>query len=145
MSVNVLDLNHQELCELTNSTLSRILSTDPLMSDLPGDIHLEEIQAQIAAVKGQYLTVQVVRTEQETLKIMIPERGSTVLDLKKAIKRHFELQQIRNKDKTKISWKYIWRTYYLQLENRVLENDNVVLKDFGLRNNSKSSLLNGDE
>lgn len=51
MSVNVLDLNHQELCELTTSTLSRILSTDPLMSDLPGDIHLEEIQAQVKCFK----------------------------------------------------------------------------------------------
>lgn len=47
MSVNTDNLTHEELCELTTSTLSRILSTDSLMSDLPGDIHLEEIQAQV--------------------------------------------------------------------------------------------------
>lgn len=87
------------------------------------------------------MIVHIVSNNISNFILQIPECGSNVLDLKKAIKRHFELQQIRKKDKTKISWKYIWRTYHLQLENRDLDNDKILLKDYGLRNYSQVNFI----
>lgn len=40
-------------------------------------------------------------------------------------------------DSSKISWKYVWRTYYLQLDDddgTLLINDNNLLSVYGVRN-----------
>lgn len=129
----------------------------------------------------------------------IPETHTTVLDLKKAIKRDYELNQKRlaNREQrsnnansggsgssgpsksskppkresskehrhrhghhshhhhqqqelqnsspikyhaghklTKISWRYIWRTYYLEYDGEPLTDDSQLLSHYGVRNKS---------
>lgn len=106
------------------------------------------------------------RTKYNKLKKKVPETHTTVLDLKRAIKRNYELNQRRlanrmqrssdNNDKplkkrhrhsssdvdghrtTRISWRYIWRKYYLEYDGEPLSDDRQLLKDYGIRN--KSSL-----
>lgn len=42
----------------------------------------------------------------------------------------------RKKQRVKISWKYIWRTYDLQHESQRLTRDTVLLSELGIRNKS---------
>lgn len=90
----------------------------------------------------------------------IPESSSTVLDLKLAVRRHYEQNQRRLANKRRrrkvagksrnhrnkddgivcqpISWRYIWRTYVLDLDGVQLSDDARLLHYYGVRN--KSSL-----
>lgn len=71
--------------------------------------------------------------------LQIPQRNSTVLDLKKAIQRSFTLKQQRQRIKTKISWKHIWKTYYLQNidTGRVMKDDKRNVADYDIVNKSQ--------
>lgn len=60
-------------------------------------------------------------------------------DLKKVIQRTFALRQQRLQDRTKISWRYIWRTYDLQCcgsGSDVLRSDAELVSAYGVRNRS---------
>ncbi|GJQ81339.1 hypothetical protein Trydic_g20551 [Trypoxylus dichotomus] len=120
-------LDHGQLLELTQSSLRRLLASDPLLNDLPSDVTTEEVLAQVAVVQGQSITINVLRNSESPLSVVIPQQGTTVRDLKKTIQRAFGLKQQRQRSKTKISWRYIWRTYNLQHGSEVLRNDNELV------------------
>lgn len=63
----------------------------------------------------------------------VPQNAS-VRDLKKAIARHFEIHQKRTGNKVKISWKYIWRTYDLEFDSIVLDDDSSSIDLYGVTN-----------
>lgn len=67
----------------------------------------------------------------------IPQLGTTVKDLRKAIQRSFNLRQQRLRSKTKISWKYVWRTYQLQHDTHIMRDDNELVAAYGVRNKSE--------
>lgn len=69
--------------------------------------------------------------------IKIPQQGATVRDLKRAIQRTFNLKQQRLKSTTKISWKYVWRTYQLQYDECAMSDDNALVANYGVRNKSE--------
>lgn len=56
-----------------------------------------------------------------------------MLDLKKAIRRSFTLKQQRQRIKTKISWKYVWRAFQLQnIDNgKVMRDNNKNVSEYG--------------
>lgn len=64
----------------------------------------------------------------------VPPHNTTVLDLKKAIKRHVNLSLKRENVDKKISWKYLWKKYYLCFEDTRLSNDNENIKAYGITN-----------
>ncbi|XP_028036052.1 U11/U12 small nuclear ribonucleoprotein 25 kDa protein [Bombyx mandarina] len=130
---NLSNLSHDDLIESTQLTLGTLLRTDPLLSDLPQDIILEEIVSQIAVENGQSITIFISRDPEPTLKVIVPQ-NATVRDLKKATARHFELQQKRTGLKVKISWKYIWKTYHLAYDSLILDNDDQCIEDYGVCN-----------
>ncbi|KAH9633584.1 hypothetical protein HF086_016318 [Spodoptera exigua] len=126
-------LSHDELLEITQSSLATLLSKDSYLKDLPNDIIIEEIVSQIAVEHGQSITIFISRESEPTLKVIIRQDAS-VRDLKKAIQRHFELYQKRAGIKTKISWKYIWKTYNLNFDSIVLDDNNANIQDYGVTN-----------
>ncbi|KAJ8916634.1 hypothetical protein NQ315_000279 [Exocentrus adspersus] len=133
------NLSHEDLLEITQSSLRRLITADALLNDLPADVTTEEVLAQIAVAQGQSITVIVTRYSESPLNVVIPQRGATVLDLKKAIRRTFTLKQQRQRNKTKISWKYVWRSYNLQnVENgRVMKNERREVAEYGIVNRSE--------
>ncbi|KPI94565.1 U11/U12 small nuclear ribonucleoprotein 25 kDa protein [Papilio xuthus] len=102
-------VSHDELLEITESSLFKLLNYDSLLCDLPSDIIIEEILSQV------------------------PQTAS-VGDLKKAIARHFEIHQKRTGSKVKISWKYIWKTYNLSFDGIILDNNANPIEDYGVSN-----------
>ncbi|XP_018571916.1 U11/U12 small nuclear ribonucleoprotein 25 kDa protein [Anoplophora glabripennis] len=133
------NLSHEDLLEISQSSLRRLIAADPLLCDLPVDVTTEEVLAQIAVAQGQSITVTVTRYSESPLNVVIPQRGTTVLDLKKAIKRTFTLKQQRQRSKTKISWRYVWRTYNLQNveTGRVMKDNTKEVSEYGIVNKSE--------
>lgn len=131
---------HLALTEITKKTLNEVLQRDPLLSDLPIDITLEEVLQQIAVQHGQSMTLYIVKANNEEIPVVVNMKA-TVLDLKKAVQRHMNLQLVRKGLKIKISWKYIWRTYSLTFGKERLVNENVLLTDIGLKNRCKIGFM----
>lgn len=149
-----LSKNHQYLRNETRERLKNLFAKTPALRDLSDDVTPDDITAEIAIVNGESIKVYVTRETYAQLKVIVP-KNSTVRDLKAAIRRTFTAQ--RNQQRTaefnqsmndtkqterrnynesipNISWKYIWRTYYLQNETNVLNNDEKPLRDYGVRN-----------
>lgn len=63
--------SHEELMQLTNSALSELLPNDPVLRDLPHEVTLEEVNAQVALQFGRSMTVYVIRGDGEELPIVV--------------------------------------------------------------------------
>lgn len=65
------NLSYQDLCEITQSSLRRLIAADPLLHDLPGDVTTEEVLAQIAVAQGKSITVTVLRNFETPLHVVV--------------------------------------------------------------------------
>jgi hypothetical protein len=72
-----------------------------------------------------------------TTNLQIPQSGTTVRDLKRAIQRNFTLRQQRLRSKTKISWRYVWRTYDLLHWGKPMGKDGELVSAYGVVNKSE--------
>ncbi|KYN11886.1 PREDICTED: U11/U12 small nuclear ribonucleoprotein 25 kDa protein [Trachymyrmex cornetzi] len=127
-------LGHQELVKLTKTTIDSLVEHEPLLSGLPSDVTIEELKSQIAVAQGQAITLFLNRGELPKLAVVVPPHNTTVLDLKKAIKRHTNLSLKRENVKKKTSWKHIWKKYHLCFGDIRLSNDNENIKAYGIAN-----------
>ncbi|KAG5308563.1 SNR25 protein, partial [Pseudoatta argentina] len=127
-------LSHQELVKLTKATIDNLVEHEPLLSGLPSDVTIEELKSQIAVAQGQAITLFLNRGELPKLAVVVPPHNTTVLDLKKAIKRHTNLSLKRENVKKKISWKHVWKKYHLCFGDIRLSKDNENIKAYGITN-----------
>lgn len=65
------NLSHEELMEISQSALKRILATDSLLADLPGDVTVDEVLSQIAVAHGQSITVTLLRHTEKPLPVVV--------------------------------------------------------------------------
>lgn len=65
------NLSHEDLLEITESSLKRLITADPLLSDLPADVTVEEVLAQIAVAQGQSITITVTRYSESPLSVVV--------------------------------------------------------------------------
>ena len=65
------NLSYEDLCEITQSSLRRLIAADPLLQDLPGDVTTEEVLAQIAVAQGKSITVVVLRHYETPLHVVV--------------------------------------------------------------------------
>ncbi|XP_061193717.1 U11/U12 small nuclear ribonucleoprotein 25 kDa protein-like [Saccostrea echinata] len=140
MDSSELVLSHQEAMSKVEAAIDDIVSKDPLLYDLPPEVTLEEINSFIALEHGQAIVVNVRRADGEVLSVVVVQNG-TVLDLKHAIKRHMTLKLSRSKGKKHISWKYIWKRYWLYFEGQKLNEDKKPLKEYGIRNRDEVTFI----
>ena len=56
------------------------------------------------------------------------------MDLKKAVRRHTNLALKRENINKKISWKHVWKKYYLAFDDLRLDNDLEEIESYGLCN-----------
>lgn len=63
--------SHDDLLEITKTTLNEVIQRDSLLSDLPADVTVEEVNAQIALEHGQSMTVYVIRGNGEELPVVV--------------------------------------------------------------------------
>ncbi len=159
-----ISLTHEELLKVTSSTLNELLKNDPIMHDLPDDVTVEEVEALTAVLHGQAITVYVKRGDNDDIPVIVSsepcyslyyrlyislnelflqvkQKDSRVSDLKRAFKRAMILKLRREGERYKISWKHVWRVYSLVCDGCKLDNDNGLLKDYGVVNKSKVNFV----
>uniref|UniRef100_A0A8C4J460 Small nuclear ribonucleoprotein U11/U12 subunit 25 n=1 Tax=Dromaius novaehollandiae TaxID=8790 RepID=A0A8C4J460_DRONO len=68
-------------------------------------------------------------------------QNASVLELKKALRRHVQLRQARQGGVQHLSWKYIWRTYHLTYAGEKLADDRKKLREYGIRNRDEVSFI----
>ncbi|KAI8777017.1 U11/U12 small nuclear ribonucleoprotein 25 kDa protein-like isoform X2 [Biomphalaria glabrata] len=124
---------HSEAMSTAQEMLAGLIVNDPLLRDLDPHVTLEEVNSMIALEYGQAMVVNVRRQDNEIVPIVVTQKAR-VIDLKHAVKRHFTLRQIRTGGSTHISWKYIWKRYWLSYNGEKLTDDNKKLKNYGIRN-----------
>ncbi|RZF36642.1 hypothetical protein LSTR_LSTR012321 [Laodelphax striatellus] len=138
------ELTHEELMEVTSTALNDLLRSVTILSDLPQDVTLEEVNAQIAVQHGQSITVYVMREDGDEIAAVVNQKGARVIDLKHAIRRAVDLKVKRagkTGDKRKISWKYVWKTNHLCFEGEKLSSDQTLLSDLGIRNKARVTFV----
>lgn len=64
-------LSHEDLCEISISAVRRLTHSDSLLKDLPADVTLDEVNAQIAVAHGRSITVHVLRNQETTLDVVV--------------------------------------------------------------------------
>uniref|UniRef100_H3B3P5 Small nuclear ribonucleoprotein U11/U12 subunit 25 n=2 Tax=Latimeria chalumnae TaxID=7897 RepID=H3B3P5_LATCH len=133
------EISHEEVLDIFQEGLA-LITQDPLLCDLPIQVTLEEINSQIALEYGQAMTVKVCRADGEVLPVVVVQ-NATVLDLKKAIQRYFQLKQEREGGIQCISWRYVWRMYNLTFDGQKLTDDKMKLKDYGIRNRDEVTFI----
>lgn len=153
-----LSKNHQHLRNETRKRLKHLFAVTSSLRDLHCDITPEEIAAEIAIINGDSIKVYVTREPYQQLKVIVP-KNATIHHLKVAIRRAFMAQQNRQRTMrseivdgkkssqserrysgepivSNISWKYIWRTYFLQSDTETLTDDEKTLRDYDICNKS---------
>ncbi|KAH9496705.1 U11/U12 small nuclear ribonucleoprotein [Bulinus truncatus] len=131
---------HSEAMSTAQEMLAGLIVNDPLLRDLDPHVTLEEVNSMIALEYGQAMVVNVRRQDGEIVPIVVTQKAK-VIDLKHAVKRHFTLRQIRTGGSTHISWRYIWKRYWLCFNGEKLADDNRKLKSYGIRNRDSVSFM----
>ncbi|XP_040212938.1 U11/U12 small nuclear ribonucleoprotein 25 kDa protein [Rana temporaria] len=126
------ELPHAEVVDVFQEGLAMMVQ-DPLLCDLPIQVTLEEINSQIALEFGQAMTVNVCKADKDIMPIVVVQ-NATVLDLKRAIQRYIQLKHQREGGIQHVSWKYVWRTYYLAFAGEKLDHDEKSLREYGIKN-----------
>ncbi|CAN7993699.1 unnamed protein product [Ixodes persulcatus] len=130
------ELSFHDAMAIADAKIHALISNDPLLSNLHPEVTVEELRSYLALEHGQAMSLRVLRADGDPYTVVV-EQKATVLDLKKALQRHATLRMARKGVKRVVSWRYIWRTYWLSFEGQPLNQDRTLLRDAGIRNNSE--------
>ncbi|KOM44810.1 hypothetical protein LR48_Vigan06g011600 [Vigna angularis] len=118
-----------------NSLLTNLLD-DPILSDVPKNPTLADVDTLISLELGSAMRISVLKLDGSTLDVIVMN-SATVKDLKLAIKRKVNDMEQSGMGHRHISWKHVWANYCLSYHNNKLLDDNDALQNFGVRNNSQ--------
>ncbi|KAF4520611.1 hypothetical protein B566_EDAN006022 [Ephemera danica] len=138
-------LSHSELMIVSSRMLNSLIQKDPLLCDLPSDITLHEVNAQVAVQTGSALTVEVARADGDLVRVVVDRSGAKVSDLRRALQRNVELREKRRTGRRRIiSWRYVWRAYCLQTpdgDKLQRRDDSKTLASLGIVNKSRLNFV----
>lgn len=69
--LDVENLTHEELLEITRRTVNDIVAADRFLKVLPQDVTLDEVNSAIAVHYGQSITILVERNDDVTLSVTV--------------------------------------------------------------------------
>ncbi|KAK7264142.1 hypothetical protein RJT34_31746 [Clitoria ternatea] len=118
-----------------NSLLSTLLS-DPILSDVPKNPTLADVDTLISLELGSAMRISVLKLDGNSFEVTVMN-SATAKDLKLAIKKKVDDMEQSSMGHRHISWRHVWANYCLSYHNNKLLNDNDALQNFGIRNNSQ--------
>lgn len=131
---------HTELKRFFQEALSCMLESDSLLSDLHPHVTLEEVRALGELENGRAMKVYIERADGGVWSIVVP-REATLRDLKLVLRNHVALALARQGVRKKVSWKYVWRSYWLAFNGENLKDDNRKLLDVGVKHMSSLTFI----
>ncbi|XP_065063600.1 U11/U12 small nuclear ribonucleoprotein 25 kDa protein-like [Rhopilema esculentum] len=138
---NVLELSHKDVIELLDQELNDVIK-DPLLRDLPSYPTVEEIKSRIALEKGKAIIINLkLQGEIDTVIQLVIEQTATVQQLKSTIERYVTLKIERETGQKHISWRYIWKTYWLLHNGEKLIDEKKPIREYGISDNANLSFI----
>ncbi|XP_067943151.1 U11/U12 small nuclear ribonucleoprotein 25 kDa protein-like [Watersipora subatra] len=137
---DISNLSHVEICSMVTASLCDIIKEDPVLSDIPGDATLAEVNSQIAVEHGQSIRLYLDRYPLETVKLAVVNNSSIQLlkqTIKQQVSRHMERQGVHTQH---LSWKYFWRKHWLTHNGVKLMDDKKTIKQYGIKNRDSLQL-----
>ncbi|CAN8260091.1 unnamed protein product [Cochlearia groenlandica] len=125
--------------EKLKSILSHLLS-DPILADVSRNPTLTDVVTLVSLEKGSAMRLSVVKLDGSSLDLAVMNTA-TLKDLKLLIKKKVNDIEQSNMGHRHISWKHVWSNFCLSYNNEKLLDDDVVLQDVGIRNNSQVSFM----
>uniref|UniRef100_A0A7N0ZR43 Ubiquitin-like domain-containing protein n=1 Tax=Kalanchoe fedtschenkoi TaxID=63787 RepID=A0A7N0ZR43_KALFE len=122
-----------------NTTLAALLD-DPILSDVPKRPSLSDVDTLISLELGSAMRVSVLKMDGTSFDVALMN-SATVKDLKSAIKKKTNELEQSNMGHRNISWRHVWANFCLSYRNEKLLDDDALIQDFGLRNNSQVHFL----
>lgn len=116
----------------------KALLEDEILSDLVDPLPTEEdIDALIAVEQGHAYQITINRDPLPSIHIIV-RQSSTVLDIKKLVRKGVEKMERKEKSvkHRSISWKYIWKSHCLMFGSSRLLKDTDVVSQLGIKQNS---------
>ncbi|CAI6363487.1 unnamed protein product [Macrosiphum euphorbiae] len=136
VDVDVSAISHERLKDLTGEVLNTVLDKDSVLGDLPNNVTLGEVDLQIAIEHGRAITVYLERFDGIVIPIVVQKNGAKVADLKKSIERKMTLHLKRAGERSTISWRRIWKTYWLSCNGKKIKCNYDSISKY-MENNSK--------
>ncbi|XP_077251631.1 U11/U12 small nuclear ribonucleoprotein 25 kDa protein-like [Tasmannia lanceolata] len=121
------------------SMLSALLD-DPVLADVPKKPTLADVDTLISFEMGSAMKLSVLKMDNTSFEVTVLN-SATVKDLKLAIKKKTNEMEQAQLGHRHISWRHVWANFCLAHHNEKLIDDNHVLQDFGIRNNSQVRFL----
>ncbi|XP_020214097.1 U11/U12 small nuclear ribonucleoprotein 25 kDa protein [Cajanus cajan] len=118
-----------------NSLLTTLLD-DPVLSDVPMNPTLADVDTLISFELGSAMRISVLKLDGSTFDVTVMN-SATVKDLKLAIEKKVNDMEQSSMGYRHISWKHVWANYCLSCHNNNLLGDNEALQNFGVRNHSQ--------
>ncbi|CDH49301.1 predicted protein [Lichtheimia corymbifera JMRC:FSU:9682] len=92
---------------------------------------IEELETLIAIEQGRAYRIKVDRNKLEPMYIVV-KQASSIRDIKRLI----QIQFGRIHPQQRVSWKYIWRTFCLSFKGKRLLDDEAVVSQLGIAQDS---------
>lgn len=125
-------LSHKEAFASFSDGLKELLE-DRVLKYLPSDVSRREVEMQLALHQGRAITVFVKKCDEVVVPIPVLQ-GARVKDFKAAIQMQIGQQIKRSGGPAHISWRSIWRSYWLCFGKVRLTDENGLLSDYGVGN-----------
>ncbi|VVA96864.1 unnamed protein product [Arabis nemorensis] len=138
-SVVISDYDVEAKREKLKSALSHLLS-DPILADVPRNPTLSDVVTLVSLEKGSAMRLSVVKLDGSSLDVAVMN-SATLKDLKLLIKKKVNEIEQANMGHRYISWKHVWSNFCLSCNNVMLLDDDAVLQDAGIRNNSQVTFM----
>ncbi|KAG2207403.1 hypothetical protein INT47_006878 [Mucor saturninus] len=94
-----------------------------------------ELDTLIAVEQGQAFHITLQRDPLPSIPLTVLQ-SSSVLQIKHMIRLQLEKMEKNKGRHRRISWKYIWRSYCLMFDHTKLSDDNAVVSQLGIKQDS---------
>ncbi|KAL4186641.1 hypothetical protein AMTRI_Chr09g34960 [Amborella trichopoda] len=121
------------------SMLNALLD-DPILRDVPKDPTLNDVDTLISLEMGSAMKIIVVKMDNTSFDVAVMNTA-TLKDLKLAIVKKTNEMEQGQMGHRHISWRHVWSNFCLSHHNEKLLDDNSILHDFGVRNNSQINFV----
>ncbi|XP_072067565.1 U11/U12 small nuclear ribonucleoprotein 25 kDa protein isoform X4 [Arachis hypogaea] len=136
IDVGEYEYNEGGLKKAKLQSMLRVLLDDPLLSDVPKNPTLADVDTLLSLELGSAMRLSVLKLDGTSFEVTVMN-SATVKDLKLAIKKKVNDMEQSGLGHRHISWKHVWANYCLAYHNNKLLHDDDPLQNFGIRNNSQ--------
>ncbi|CAD5119253.1 DgyrCDS7883 [Dimorphilus gyrociliatus] len=119
---NLKNSTHNEMMNVFQTKIGELIQKEPLLQDIPVSITADEVQSLIDLEHGEAINIFVKKLDGKRKIIVVPLNGK-VKDIKTGIKKQ-TLLELQKAGSVHISWKYVWKRYWLIHEGQKLIDDN---------------------